>query len=94
MLYPSKNREGLEKREELASLQNRVEDLRLQDKLGKQNHHEIVKNRYEPLTNTIKVIFQEITKTITKFSIKNNPAISDLNQKVLELMKDEGMIAP
>ena len=40
MLYPIKNVEDLEKLEELASLQNQVNEVRLQDKLGKQNFHE------------------------------------------------------
>ena len=39
MLYPIKNIEDLEKLEELASLQNQVKAVRLQDKLGKQNFH-------------------------------------------------------
>ena len=41
MLYPIKNRDDLENLEELASSQNQVEVLRLQDKLGKQNFHKI-----------------------------------------------------
>ena len=40
MLYSIKNREDLENLEELASLQNEVDALRLQDKLGKQNFQE------------------------------------------------------
>ena len=41
MLYSIRDREDLEKLEELASLQNQVKAVRLQDKLGKQNFHEI-----------------------------------------------------
>ena len=33
----------LEELEELASLENQVEKVRLQDKLGKQNYHENIK---------------------------------------------------
>ena len=36
MLYSIKNIESLEEIEELASLQNQVEEIRLQEKLGKQ----------------------------------------------------------
>ena len=37
MLFPIKGREGLEKLNELFSLQDQVKVVRLQDKLGKQN---------------------------------------------------------
>ena len=40
MLFKIKIRDDLENLEELASLKNQVEDLRVQDKLGKQNYHE------------------------------------------------------
>ena len=46
MLFPIKNREELENLEELISLQIKVEDLRLQDKLGKQNYHDKAKNYF------------------------------------------------
>ena len=36
----------------------------------------------------------KITKTITGTSIKDSKALESLNEKVLELMKDRGMIAP
>ena len=36
MLFPIKNREDLEKLNELVSLQNQVKTVRLQDKLGEQ----------------------------------------------------------
>ena len=39
MLYSIKDREDLEKLEELVSLRNQVKLVRLQDKLGKQNFH-------------------------------------------------------
>ena len=48
----------------------------------------------EPLTDTLKKTSENITKTITENSIINNKAISDLNEKILELMNDKGMIAP
>ena len=94
MLYSIKDREDLKKLEELASLQNQVKAVRLQDKLAKQNFHEDMKRLYEPLTDTIKNTSENITKTITDTSIKNTKAISDLNEKVLELMNEKGLIAP
>ena len=43
MLFSIKNREDLEKLEEVASLKNQVEEVRLQDKLGNQNFPENTK---------------------------------------------------
>ena len=92
MLFPIKNREDLEKLNELVSLQNQVKTVRLQDKLGKQNFHEDMKKVYEPLTDTIKNVSENISKTLTESSIKNNKAIENLNEKVLESMNDKGLV--
>ena len=43
MLYPNKNIEDLKDINELVSLQNQVQEVRLQDKFGKQNFHEDMK---------------------------------------------------
>ena len=75
MLFPIKDREDLEKLNELASLQNEVKAVRLQDKLGKQNFHEDMKKVFEPVTKSLESTFQNITKTITEISNKNNQAI-------------------
>ena len=87
MLFPIKNVEDLQKLNEVVSLQNEVKVVRLQNKLGEQNFHEDMTKVFEPLTNTLK-------KTITENSIINNKAIENLNEKILELMNDKGMIAP
>ena len=71
MLYSIKNREYSGKLEELASLQNQVEDSRLQDKLGKQNFLEDVRKLNEILTDTIKNTSWDITKPMTEAAIKN-----------------------
>ena len=94
MLFPIKDKEDLEKLNELTSLQDQVEAVRLQDKLGKQNFHEDMKKVFEPMTDTIKNTSEKITKTLIESSINNNKAIENLNEKILELMNDEGMIAP
>ena len=94
MLYSIKNVEDLEKLNELASLQDQVKAVRMQDKLGKQNFHEDMKKLFEPLTDTIKKTSENISKTITETSSENTKAISDLNEKVLELMNEKGLIAP
>ena len=94
MMFPIRNIEDLQKLDEAVSLQNEVKVVRLQDKLGKQNFHEDMKKVFEPVTKSLEKTSENITKTITESSIKNNKAISDLNEKVLELMNDKGMIAP
>ena len=64
--------------------------VRIQEKLGKQNFHKDMKKLYEPVTNTIK----NTSENLTESSINNNKAIENLNEKVLEIMNDKGMIAP
>ena len=61
-----KKRDYLEKLEELASLINQVEELRLPDNLGKQNFHENLKQTYEPLTDTIENTSGDLTKNMTE----------------------------
>ena len=40
MLFPIKDREVLQNLNELISLQNQVNEIRLQDRRGEQNYHE------------------------------------------------------
>ena len=94
MLYSNKDREDLKNLEELVSLQDQVKVVRLQDKIGKQNFHEDMKKVFEPVTNTIKDVSENITKTLTENSNNNNKAIENLKEKILELMNDSGLIAP
>ena len=49
---------------------------------------------YEPFTNTIKDVSENITKTRSETSIKNTKAISDLNEKILDLLDEKGLRAP
>ena len=94
MLYANKKREDLENSNKLVSLENQVNAVRLQEKLGKQNLQELMKKVFEPMTEIAKDVSKGISKTITETSIKNNKAFSDLNEKVSELMNVKGMIAP
>ena len=94
MMFPIRNVEDLQNLNEAVSLQNQVKVVRLQDKLGKQNFHENMEEVFEPLTDTLKKTSDNIAKTITENSINNNKAIENLNEKILELMNDKGMIAP
>ena len=54
MLYSIKNVEDLQKLNEAISLQKQVQEIRLKDKLGKQNFHEDMTKVFEPLTDTLK----------------------------------------
>ena len=93
MLYSIKDREDLEKLNELVSLENQVKVVRLQDNLGKQNFHEDMKKIFEPVTKSIKNVSEEVTKAMTENSIKNNEALENLNNKLLEIMNDRGILA-
>ena len=94
MLFPINNREDLQNLNELVSLQNQVNEVRLQDKLGEQNYHEDSKKIFKPMTEAIKSSSENIIKTLTENSINNNKAIENLNEKILEMMDEKGMIAP
>ena len=93
MLFPIKNMGDLKNLDELATLQNHVKVVRLQDKLGKQNILEDMKKVFKLVTKSIKDVFEEITKTMTENSIKNNQALENLNNKFLEIMNDRGILA-
>ena len=94
MLFPIRNVEDLQNLNDAVSLQNQVKIVRLQDKLGEQNFHEDMTEVFEPLTDTLKKTSENITKTITENSINNNKAKENLNEKILELMNDKGLITP
>ena len=93
MLYWIKDREDLENLIELVSLQDQVKTVRLQDRLGEQNFHEDMKKVFEPVTKSLENTSQDITKTIMETSLKNNQAIENLDNKLLEIMNDRGIIA-
>ena len=93
MLYSVKNREDLENLNELVSLQDQVKTVRLQDKLGKQNFHEDMKKVFEPVTKSLEITSENLTKAITETSIKNNLAIENINNNLLEIMNDRGILA-
>ena len=93
MLYSINDREELEKLEELASLQSQGKDVILQDKLGKKNFHEDRKKIFEPFTKSIEDGSEEVAKTIRKTSNKNNKALENLNNKLLAIMNDRGILA-
>ena len=93
-MYSIKNEDDLENLEALASLKTQLEDLRLQDELGKQNFHEDERKVFEPVTKSIEDVSWEATKTMMETSIKDNKALEDLNDKLLEILNVRGTIAP
>ena len=93
MLYSIRDREDLENLEELVSLQDQVKVVKLQYKLGKQNFHEDMKKVFEPITVSFENTSENLTKPITESSIKNNLAIENINNNLLEIMNDRGILA-
>ena len=93
-MYPINNREDLKKLDEAVSLQNQVQEVRLQDKLGEQNYHEDRKKLFKPMTDTIRNTSEIVMKILTENSTNNNKTIENLNEKILELMNEIGSIAP
>ena len=69
MLYSIKDREDLGNLIELASLQDQVKVVRLQDELGKQKFHEDMKKIFESVTKSLESTSQDKTKTITETSV-------------------------
>ena len=93
MIFPVKNKEDLQKLNELVSLQNQVNEVRLQDRHGKQNFHEDMKKLFEPVTKSLENTSRDTTKTITETSVNNNKALESLNNKHLQIMNDRCILA-
>ena len=56
--------------------------------------YEDIKELQEALIDTIEDTSENLTKTIAETYFINNKAIQNINEKVLKLMNDRGMIAP
>ena len=93
MIYSFGKRVDLEKLDELVSLQKQVKASRLQDKPGKQNVHKDTKKLIKPVTKSFKGVSQDVTKTITDTAIANNKALTNLNDKILNIMIERDKIA-
>ena len=52
-----------------------------------------MKKVFEPITKLLENTSQDITKSITETSVKNNQAIENLDNKLLEIMNDRGILA-
>ena len=77
----------------MVSLQNQVKDVKLQDRLGKQNFHEGMKKVFEPVTKSLENTSEKLTNAITDSSIKSNLALENINNNLLEIMNDRGILA-
>ena len=94
MLYSLKNRDHLESLNDLASLQNQVKALSLHDKLGKQHFQEDMKKVFEHVFETNKDASEEVTKTLMVTSEESSKAVSDVDEKFLNIMNDRCILAP
>ena len=63
MLFPIKNREDLKILNDAVLLQNQVQEVRLQNKLGDQNYHEDINKFFKPMTDELKKNSEKITRT-------------------------------
>ena len=52
-----------------------------------------MKKVFEHVTKSIKDVSEEVTKTMTENPIKNNQALENLNNKLLEILNDRGILA-
>ena len=52
-----------------------------------------MKKVFEPATKSLENISENLTKALTETSIKNNLAIENINDKLLEIMNDRGVLA-
>ena len=93
MLYSINKREDLENLHKVISSENQAKAVQLQDKLGKKNFYEDKKNVFQPVTKSIKDVSEEVRKTMTKNSVKNDKALENINDKLSELMNDRGIKA-
>ena len=72
---------------EIISLQSQVKASRIQDKLS---NHEDMKQFFEAVTDMVKNLSEDVTKTIMETSIENNKALSNSNQKLSEILNVKG----
>ena len=52
-----------------------------------------MKGVFEPVNKSIEEVSEEVTKTMTESSIEYNKALEKLNNKLLEIMNDRGILA-
>ena len=52
-----------------------------------------MKKIFEPVTKSLEITSQDITKIITETSIKNNKTLENSNDKLFEMMNDRAVLA-
>ena len=57
------------------------------------SYHENIKTVFEPVTKSLENTSENLKKAKTESSIENNQAIENLNNKLLEIMNDRGILA-
>ena len=92
MVSSVRNRDDLENLHELISLGSQVKAIELQYKLGKQKFLEDLEKIFKPVSKSVEDVSEEVTKTKTETSIKNNKALENINNK-LEILIDMGLLA-
>ena len=93
MNFSIRKKDEIKHLDELDDLQSKVKQVRIVEKLGKQGYHYDIKELFEPITDTIKDISEDVTRTMIESSKENNKALTSLNNNLLEIMNDRGIIA-
>ena len=88
-----REREDLRTLKELVLLEKQLQEVRLQDKLRKQNYHIKTEKLFEPVTDTMKVTAENLTKSMTESFIMNDKALKNLNIIFSEKDNDRGILA-
>ena len=52
-----------------------------------------MKKVFEPVTKSVKDVSEEVTKTMTENTFQKNQALENSNNKLLEIIKDRGIMA-
>ena len=95
-----KNKKELKDPEELNDLQSNVKQVRLVEKIGKQDYHHDIKEIFEPIIKTLKDRSQKVleeTKSITKATAnldKSNKYIKTLESKNKNEVIHSSLIRP
>ena len=88
-----KNSEEIEKSNELVSLEYHVTELSSKKFWVNKTFTRILKKVFEPATDTIQNTSEDLTKTITLTSKKNNKTVENLIDKLLKIVNDRGILA-
>ena len=79
-----REREDLRTLKKLVLLENQLQEVRLQDELGKQNYRIKTEKLFEPVTDTMKNTDENLTKAMTESFIMNDKALNILNDNFSE----------